>query len=205
MKQCVPAGKPCLVCTRHSVCGLTVTPVVQVTRNVYPCLVWWVTSLTAVHTCLLFLILSLHHISDPKPQPLIWTSSKMKICHLCWVSQVSLGAEVIFLSKRFFLSSCNRLCQEDVFKSRSFYPTQENMQICYRLHMAWKQYTDKVVKELHEDILNEGRQFFGTYFNVWEMILDTTLPNTHDIQRRLMATRELSKLQFFSSKSKDFG
>ncbi|XP_025095961.1 uncharacterized protein LOC112564978 isoform X3 [Pomacea canaliculata] len=79
---------------------------------------------------------------------------------------VSLGAEVIFLSKRFFLSSCNRLCQEDVFKSRRFYPTQENMQICYRLHMAWKQYTDKVVKELHDDILNEGRQFFGTYFNV---------------------------------------
>ncbi|PVD30813.1 hypothetical protein C0Q70_10088 [Pomacea canaliculata] len=94
---------------------------------------------------------------------------------LCWQGlseldlpdmKVSLGAEVIFLSKRFFLSSCNRLCQEDVFKSRRFYPTQENMQICYRLHMAWKQYTDKVVKELHDDILNEGRQFFGTYFNV---------------------------------------
>ncbi|XP_025095957.1 uncharacterized protein LOC112564977 isoform X2 [Pomacea canaliculata] len=78
---------------------------------------------------------------------------------------VSLGAEVILLSKSFYLAYWNESCQQQVLLNKPSYPTIEGAQTQYRRHLAWDLYTRKVKDELFEKFSNEGLKYPGLYFD----------------------------------------
>lgn len=79
--------------------------------------------------------------------------------------KVSLGAEVILLSKSFYLAYWNESCQQQVLLNKPSYPTIEGAQTQYRRHLAWDLYTRKVKDELFEEFSNEGLKYPGLYFD----------------------------------------
>ncbi|KAK7098001.1 hypothetical protein V1264_004895 [Littorina saxatilis] len=80
------------------------------------------------------------------------------------VTLISNGAEVVMLSKRFFMSFADEKTHVAVRDNMRIYPTCEAVQTRYRLQLAWQLYSQKVKDEFFKDLKTKGRKHSGTYF-----------------------------------------
>ena len=80
------------------------------------------------------------------------------------LTQISRGAEVVMLNKRFFMSLADDKTHVAIRDNMHLYPTEKSVQTRYRMKLAWQLYSQKVKDEFYADLKEKGRNYHGTYF-----------------------------------------
>nr|KAG5689313.1 hypothetical protein BaRGS_022037 [Batillaria attramentaria] len=79
------------------------------------------------------------------------------------------GAEVVGISKRFFMLHANDRVQRDVEREVPRYPEPEAVRSRYRLQLAGELYMEKMKQELYDDA-SKAKKNFGVYFDAGKLI-----------------------------------